>query len=255
MGNTYDFEDVRSTAEAELAGKNIYVGDSAAVAEARKNASSPEGLIVLGDALANQMRYREALECYTKAYGLDPKTEYLRKMAGKELSLIMTGPARDHLMECLEAGWDIGDVYYQLALCDYFEGKYASARKSFAKMLNLYNDEMGIAVIYWHTMASFKLGEEPVLLEKVRDDMDIGHHTAYFGAMQTAKGKMTPEELYERIAAEDYDVDYGIMLYGLREYLASAGDRSRYEEFTSSILERDSWWITFAYLACWKENN
>lgn len=255
MGNTYGFEDIRSTADAELGGRYIPVEDTPAVSEARKNADSAEGLIALGDALALQMRYREALDCYTKAYGLDGRTEYLRKMAGKELSLLMTGPAREHLMECLEEGWDISDVYYQLALCDYFEGKYKSARKSFEKMLPLYNDEMGIAVIYWHTMASFKLNEKPVLLEKVRDDMDIGHHTAYFGAVQTARGKMTPEELYEKISAEDYDVDYDIMLYGLREYLKSTGDTSRSEEFTEDLLKRDSWWITFAYLAGWKEVN
>ena len=52
----------------------------------------------------------------------------------------------------------------------------------------LCDDEMGIAVLYWHTLSAVRTEKAPTLLKYYRPDMAVGHHTAYEKAMRVWSG-------------------------------------------------------------------
>ena len=79
----------------------------------------------------------------------------------------------------------------------------------------LCDDEMGIAVLYWHTLSAARTEKAPMLLKYYRPDMAVGHHTAYEKSMQVWSGTTPLAAALEMLEREEDDLEYGITLYGL----------------------------------------
>ena len=69
----------------------------------------------------------------------------------------------------------------------------------FEGCMPLCDDEMGIAVLYWHTLSAARTEKAPMLLKYYRPDMAVGHHTAYEKAMRVWSGTMPLSAALERL--------------------------------------------------------
>ena len=148
------------------------------------------------------------------------------------------------------------DVLYLLGLSTYYRGDYAKARKYFEEAIKHSDDEMGIAIIYWHTLSSARLALKPTLLSSCYNpSMKIGHHTAYDNVMKVWSGRMEAEKLLSLMEAEDSDLEYSMVMYGLANYCKWKGEEKKAKELLSKVLSRDGFWISFAFIGAWSDEN
>ena len=140
--------DVRSVKEQELKFSTAHfhpVPDDEQTAKARAELlSCPDDvdhIVALGDALAFQMRYTEALQCYEKARDLRPDDYKIRrKCAGRYLSTFDLDKAESAFEWCVAHTSDRLDALYMLACCKYYQGEYEKAKVMFDECIDLAKD-------------------------------------------------------------------------------------------------------------------
>lgn len=187
---------------------------------------SVEKFCALGKALSRQLRYREAIDAYTEGLKLEPENlSLLRLRAGRYLTTLQSDPAIADFEKCLTLGAEKLDCLYRIGLAQYYAGRYEQAMEAFEGCMPLCDDEMGIAVLYWHTLSAARTEKEPMLLKYYRPDMAVGHHTAYEKAMRVWSGT-TPLAAAAENAGEGRRRS-GIWHYLVRSALASGLRRKR----------------------------
>lgn len=248
------FDDIHASWQSQLAGAAAEIDDSEAVCAAREAAVTAEGLSALGDALTKQLRYREAADAYSAALKLKPDDlSLLRRRAGRYISTLQCEKALNDLKECMTLGSDRLDILYRTGLCRYFMNQYADARETFKECIDLCDDEMGIAVIYWHTLCSYRVELPSELLKIYRADMAVGHHTAYEKAVSVFAGARSFDVVCEESLSESDDLESVITLYGLRGYALFCKRDHCAAQIMAQILPRDGFWPSYAYLAAWND--
>lgn len=115
----------------------------------------------------------------------------------------------------------------------------------------LCDEEMGIAVIYWHTLSAARAKKPPALLKDYHPGMAVGHHTAYEKAMQVWSGTTPLPAMLQMLEDEKDDLEYSIVLYGLLWY----PDCDEQECLHEKLLSRGGFWPSFAYLAAWNDRS
>lgn len=246
-----NFDDARALWRSQLAGGALEVGDRHDVAAAR-GARDFDGCVALGKALSKQWRYLEAADAYSMALDLRPDDPAaLRLRAGSYLSTLQCGKAQADLVRCLALGADELDVTYRLGLCAYFSHDYAGAMAQLEACMPLCDDEMGIAVIYWHTLCAYRLHADHALLRRYHAGMQVGHHTAYELAMSVCAGANGVDAALTALDDQPEDLEYVIALYGICLFLQHTGEKARAEAQMRRLLARDGFWPCYAYLAAW----
>ena len=244
------FDDNHASPESQLGSEISSISDSPEVAALREKEETAENLLALGDALCKQLRYKEAIAIFTRLLEDNPDDiEILRRRAARYLSTLQAQRARADFLRCLEMGGDEIDITYRAGLCSFILREYSEAMKWFGRCHALCDEEMGIAAIYWHTLAAYRISAKPELLSEYHSQMKVGHHTAYEKAVSVFAGA-EPESI--DLTALD-DVDYSIAAYGLSGFMAKNGDSDSAEKLIKSLLARDSFWISYAYLAAWND--
>ena len=152
-------------------------------------------------------------------------------------------------MACLHAGGDTLDICYRLGLCDYMLEDYSAALAWFERCYPLCDDEMGIAIIYWHTLTAYRNGSAPTLLRHYHANMEVGHHTAYQKAVLVFLNEVKIDTLLGQLFKEQDDMEYGITLYGVCIYLNTHNQPMKAKTWMKKLLGRDGFWICYAYLA------
>ncbi len=250
------FDDIHASCKTELCDLPCDIADSKEVAEARADINGFDGYVELGKALSRQLRYREAAEAFSKALDEKPdEPDVLRLRAGRYLSTLQTEKARADLEKCLALGGEALDLHYRLGLCDYYAANYRRAMRHFEVCRPLADDEMGIAAIYWHTLCSYRCGEPASLLSAYHTGMKVGHHFAYEKAVRVCAGDCSIMDMLSELADECEDLHYTITAYGLSLYLDRIGRNADACELIQKVLERDSFWPCYAYLAAWNDGN
>ena len=146
------------------------------------------------------------------------------------------------------------DLKYKKGIGYYYLGLYEECMREEAECYPFFDDEMGVAAIYWHTLAAFRSGKEPVLLnEKYHYGMDVGHHTAYNKALAAAKGILPLGSALKMLSFEHRPLEYSIFSYGIACYLQTIGRTEDADEMLKKIVADDRFWITYSYLAAWNE--
>lgn len=212
--------------------------------------SSPEGeaeLIAMGDALAYQMRYNDALVYYERAKRLYPDS-YLahRKCAIRYMSVLDVSRAETELEWCLARCTDKLDVKYLLALCKFYSARYADAKNIFIDCYPLAegNDEMYIALIYWHLLCSVRLDEDVAdALLRYSDTLDCGHHIGY---EKTVRLFATDGAECEPVI--DDELNASIFHYGAHAYYLYKDDTVRAAAELDKAYVYDKYFSSFAYL-------
>lgn len=248
------FADIHADKESQLSGVFCNIEDTVEIQKLRKD-KTYRGFLDLAKALRFQLRYRDAIEVCSEAIKLKPEEkEAYRQRAGAYLTTLQIKKARKDFQLCRELGQDRLDVSYRLALCFYLQEEYEKAMEELEKAWELCDDEMGIAVIFWHTLSAWKLRKRPELfLKYYRTDMEVGHHTAYAFLIE-ALLKERSLQIAEKGLENTEDLDYSIMGYGLYVYYRFLGMDKAAQGLLREIIKRDRFWISYGYLAAWQES-
>lgn len=260
------------------------IADDENVREKRaKLKDDKQSLLALGDALAYQMRYNEALVYYTRACELYPDDyESLRKRAGRLLSVLRVDEAEEAFNICLARTDDKLDIIYRLALCAYYRGDFSGAKEKFISCYELSGDngEMYVAVLYWHIQCAVRLGEDVNgALKYYYDGLDFGHHIGYMRTVElflketkhcanadlNSKHNLnigTSDSICNEaasgtdceIAGEDDDeLNIAIYKYGVYAYLLHKGCEYEARLALNDTLDHDTYFSSFAYLGAYSE--
>ncbi len=241
--------------DSQLAGGICTVTDDPDTAKARGDETA-EGLTRLAKALNFQLRFRESIEIYDRLIKESPDDrDLIRTRAARFLNTLQPERAAADLLKCREFGMDEGDISYRLGIAYYLGGDYTSAMEETEKSFALVGDEMGIAAMYWNTLAAWKKGVEPELLGMYHKDMEVGHHTSYERVMALAAGELSEEEFSGIAGEEPEDLEYAMLGYGYACYLEHRGNDEKAACLLRSVVSRDSFWIAYGYLAAWNELN
>ena len=246
----YPFDALHAGIESQILNLPAGIPDSQAVTQAKALPDSIEKFLTLGKALSRQLRYREAIVAYTEGLKLEPENlSLLRLRAGRYLTTLQSDLAIADFEKCLSLSAEKLDCLYRIGLAQYYAGWYEQAMGTFERCMPFCDDEMGIAVLYWHTLSAVRTGTVPVLLKNYRPDMAVGHHAAYEKAMQVWSGTTPLAAALEMLESEKDDLEYGITLYGLLWH----PDCAEKAHLSQMLLHRDGFWPSFAYLAAWKD--
>ncbi len=246
------FDEIHASIDSQVMGLPHELADSGAVLDARQLPDTAEKYLKLGQALSRQLRYREAIEAYTEALKCDPDDlTALRLRAGRYLSTLQCGEAIRDFDRCLRLGGDRLDCLYRMGIAYYFAGDDAGAMKALESCVPLCDDEMAIAIIYWHTLSAARAGRETELLQYYCKELVVGHHTAYEKAMRVWAGQETWKTMFAALQGETDDMEYDITLYGLLKH----PDCRETDALMERLLARDGFWPCFAYLAAWNDKN
>lgn len=244
------FDALHAGIESQILNLPAGIPDSQAIRQAKSLPDSVEKFCALGKALSRQLRYREAIDAYTEGVKLEPENlPLLRLRAGRYLTTLQSDPAIADFEKCLTLGAEKLDCLYRIGLAQYYAGRYEQAMEVFEGCMPLCDDEMGIAVLYWHTLSAVRTEKAPTLLKYYRPDMAVGHHTAYEKAMRVWSGTMPLSAALEMLEREEDDLEYGITLYGLLWH-PDCAEKARLSQM---LLRRDGFWPSFAYLAAWRD--
>lgn len=254
------FDEVHASCETELNGQPCGIEDSEEVRLKRAAAvrlqpqESYAAYIELGQALSGQLRYREAAEAYSMALLSKPDDlKALRLRAGRYLSTLQTEKAYADFEKCLLLGGDQLDVLYRLGLCDYYAGKYTEAMQWFETCFPIAEEEMGIAVIYWHTLSAYCSKSTASLLPSYHSEMKVGHHFAYEKAVRVCAGTSSADEMLQLLEKESEDLHYTITAYGISSYLRQVGRSAEGQKLLEAVCGRNGFWPCYAYLAAWND--
>ena len=244
------FDALHAGIESQILNLPAGIPNSQAIRQAKSLPDSVEKFCALGKALSRQLRYREAIDAYTEGVKLEPENlPLLRLRAGRYLTTLQSDPAIADFEKCLTLGAEKLDCLYRIGLAQYYAGRYEQAMEAFEGCMPLCDDEMGIAVLYWHTLSAVRTEKAPTLLKYYRPDMAVGHHTAYEKAMRVWSGTMPLAAALEMLEREEDDLEYGITLYGLLWH-PDCAEKARLSQM---LLRRDGFWPSFAYLAAWRD--
>ena len=244
------FDALHAGIESQILNLPAGIPNSQAIRQAKSLPDSVEKFCALGKALSRQLRYREAIDAYTEGVKLEPENlPLLRLRAGRYLTTLQSDPAIADFEKCLTLGAEKLDCLYRIGLAQYYAGRYEQAMEAFEGCMPLCDDEMGIAVLYWHTLSAVRTEKAPTLLKYYRPGMAVGHHTAYEKAMRVWSGTTPLAAALEMLEREEDDLEYGITLYGLLWH-PDCAEKARLSQM---LLRRDGFWPSFAYLAAWRD--
>lgn len=248
------FADIHADKESQLLGAFCGIKDTFEIQKLRED-KTYQGFLDLAKALRFQLRYRDAIGVCSEAIKLkQEEKEAYRQRAGAYLTTLQIENAREDFKRCRELGQDRLDVSYRLALCFYLQEEYEKAMEELEQTWKLCDDEMGIAVIFWHTLSAWKRRKKPALfLKYYRTDMKIGHHTAYAFLIETVMKERNLEVAEKRLENAG-DLDFSIIGYGLYVYYQFLGMQEKAQTLLRAIIERDRFWISYGYLAAWQES-
>jgi len=205
----------------------------------------------LGNALAAQYRFKEAIEIYEEAMRIKSDDWHLYySLGGAYLTLRHFDQGMAAYRRCLELGASEKTVSYPMGVGHYLMGHYEGAAARFAMVLPC-DGEMEIAIIYWHTLCCYRTGSEPSLLNRFHKDLDVGHHIAYRSAVSVFSGELPWEQAARETLDDDDDVNAVVSLYGLCGYLDRIGLHGDSAYYRSKLLARDHVWPCIPYLAAW----
>ena len=202
-----------------------------------------------GDLLVRQYRFKDAIIEYKNACKIK-RDDYMLyiKLGGAYLTLFDFEQAKNCYDNALKYGAKEKSVAFYLGVMDFFKRDYLNALKNFEKV-GRENKEMFISVIFWHTIASFRIDEEPTLLKLVDENMDAGHHGAYKTAALIFKQKLD----YKTVVIPDSSLDAVIILLGICEYLKHFGKEKEANEYRKRLLMHKEVWPSIAYLAAYND--
>jgi len=240
----------RATLESQLGSAPCLIEDTESMFWMRE-ADDYQNRFSLGNALSAQYRFRDAIRAYEKALRIrqdDWKLYY--GLGGAYLTIRHFDEAAFAYHRCMVLREQESTVAYPLGISHYLQKDYAGAAMWFKKCLPC-DDEMAIAVIYWHTLSCYRAGDMPILLNSYHQNMVVGHHTAYKVAVSVFSKETSWTDAMKQLEQETDDLHYIVAVYGLCGYLEQLGEQALRDRYMAALLKRSSVWPCVSYLAAW----
>ena len=249
-----------------------------AEADLARDPSSEAAAIWVGRRLAYLVRYRDAIDAYSRALLQHPDSHRLlrhrghrwitlREFARAEADLAQAWRlAQSHADEIEPDGLptpgvpprstDHGNILYHLALAKYLQGDFAGAARVWSLALDAAtNDDTRVACAYWLYLSAQRAGEGDAAaraLASVRSSgeggMDVRENATYWNLCLVLKGTIDPSTLAAADGPLGLGVDKATLEYGLSMADLLHGDaeaaRARWEKIVS---ETD--WPAFGHIA------
>lgn len=212
-----------------------------------------ESQVKLGNLLSGQYRFHEAIDTYCSAEKIraDDPMLYIR-LGGAYLTLRNFDESKQAYDKSCSLSDSEKPAAYQMGVWHYLQGNYQDAADRFAKVLPC-GDEMKIAILYWNALCCMRGNLPDKLLTTYRDDMQVGHHTAYQSAVEVFLGILDAEEALRQAEQDKNDLNAVVAMYGIAGYLEHCGNRAEAKEVMKSLLKRESVWPCISYLAAWND--
>lgn len=212
-----------------------------------KQSDDYQSKVKAGDLLVRQYRFKDAIAEYQKASLIKQNDGMLFiKIGGAYLTLFCFSEAENYYKKALQCGIKEEKIAFYLGIMKFFQKEFSDAIFYFEKA-EIPDGETLISIIYWHTVASFRLGKKSPFLEKYQEDMEVGHHIAYKRAIAVFNG----QEQYDKVPIPESSLDAIVILYGISEYLTYVGNRKAGNLYAEKLLEYKEVWPCIAYLACY----
>ncbi len=232
----------------------------------------PDNIIWYGRRLAYLMRYREAIEVFSRGVDMFPDNyKLLRHRGHRYISIRDFDSAVADLQRAARLAEPHPDdiepdgapnkyniprsttksnIWYHLGLAWYLKGNYRKALESFEKALDFSkNDDTFCATADWIYMCSRRLGDEEraaAILEKVSPQMDILENDAYHARLLMYKGLKAADELLQPGTTDP--IQLATFGYGVGNWFLANGDSTRAEQIFREII-RGPYWSAFGYIA------
>ncbi len=226
-----------------------------------------------GRRLAYLGRYREAIEVYSEALELHPRSyRLLRHRGHRYITLRRFDDAVADLEQAAKLAMGIPDsyeqdgapnaeglarstvqsnIYYHLGLALYLRGDYSEARVAWQRCLfySRVNDDMLVAALYWNVLACWKLNltaEARQLLSEVQSDMYLLENEDYHRLLlffKTGEG-----EPAMRARLDEPKVGTSTLAYGLGAWhLSHASPLQAHQAFQLAL--GTGAWAAFGFIA------
>ncbi|MEP7383960.1 MAG: prolyl oligopeptidase family serine peptidase [Gemmatimonadota bacterium] len=146
-----------------------------------------------------------------------------------------------------------GNIRYHLALAYYLSGDFARALPFYVEDVaaSAGNPDMLVASSHWLYMTLRRLGrtaEAARVLVPIRKDMDVIENGAYHRLLLLYKGELSPDELLRNFGS-DGGLEDITTAYGVGNWHLYNGRRAEGEAIFRRIVEAQSQWASFGYLA------
>lgn len=204
----------------------------------------------LGTLLSRQYRFASACEAFEEAIRLNPQDamNYVR-LGGAQLTLFRFEQANAAYQKAEILGIAAQHTAYPMGLWHYLRGEYAQAQACFLQCMPC-DDELGIAMIYWETLAALRSHLPSELLKRYHPQMRVGHHTAYQLAVRLLRGEIPIQAYMEALDSIQDDLSFVTAGYAGAVFMYTHDLPEQALHLRSRILERTSVWPSVSFLAC-----
>lgn len=209
--------------------------------------------------LSKQMHFREAIESFSIGLSYNPfHALTLRHRGHRQLSVYRFEEGAFDLEMSSRLDPSNWDTWYHLGLAYYLVGDFERSDQAYTRCLELTRsdqDEM-VAIVDWKWMTLMRLGKEEEaskLLELVDTNTEAGENIAYKNRVLMYKGEMDPEKVLDYDDSEFRDLELATQGYGVAMYHYFNGEKEKAFNLFNLILEKDTFWSAFGYLAAYQE--
>jgi tetratricopeptide (TPR) repeat protein len=213
-----------------------------------------------GLGLAKQMLFREAVEAYSIGLTHDPFNALLLRHKGHRLISLYRFEEAAYDLELSSridpSNWD---TWYHLGLAYYLIGDFSRARFAYYRCLEItdYESESLVAVIDWLYLTLKRLGRDSEvarLLDLVDEDTSAGENYVYKDRILMYKGQLSSEQVLDYEGKDLADLELATQGYGVAMHYYFNSDKERMKELFDLILEHNTYWSAFGYIAAYQDN-
>jgi len=244
-----------------------------AKADYERDPASTDAAIWLGRRLAYFGRYRDAIDAFTQGIAKHPDEARLYRHRGhryitirkfdlaigdlKKASQLVAGKKDEIEPDGAPNKAGIprstlqSNIWYHLGLAQYLAGDLNGALVSYREGMKVskVNDDMLVATSDWLYMTLRRLKrdvEARLVLDPIREQMDVVENGAYHARLLMYKGLRTPESVLNLNTADDIQI--ATQGYGVGNWYLVNGDKAKAKDVFARILTGKAW-TAFGFIA------
>lgn len=230
----------------------------------QRNPRFDNAIIWLGRRTAYLGRFGEAIEIFSRGIRLHPRDARMYRHRGhRYITLRRFDRAVDDLQTAAELIAGEPDhiepdglpnarkiptstlhfnIWYHLGLARYLRGEFDEAARAYAECMRVStNPDSLVATAHWYYMTLRRLGkaeEARLLVEGIREDMEVIENESYRQLVLMYKGLLSPESVLDKAAS---GLDRATIGYGVGNWHLYNGRRAEATAVFEKVIEEGEW--------------